>query len=185
MCFFFISQMDLLFSNVVGSSTNHFLFLCILFSIWQSKWGVTTQPACNPGTQLPLCLPLLQVKKDKEVVRVNCSLLGSVRSADSSRPTWSFELAPPRHSEKKKKRHERESCRCQLVMTRARRRAEGRAAPFSRADCRTWGGDEWRGLFSTCQPSLPFTLKRSCANHGIKYTWKTHFHHFSSLTNTS
>lgn len=78
-----------------------------------------------------------------------------------------------------RKRHRRESCRRPPVMTR-RGRTEGCVA-----DSRTWGGDERRGLFSTCQPSSPFALERSAAKHGIKYTWKAHFHHFSSLSSTS
>lgn len=123
----------------------------------------------------------LRAKEDKEELRVKCAPLSAVWCAESSRPTRSFV--------QERKRHKRGSCRCQLVMTHTRGRAEGQSGgtrrSLSRADCCTWGGDEWRGLFSTCQPSLPFTFKRSSANHGIKYTWKTHFHHFSSLTNTS
>lgn len=63
----------------------------------------------------------LRAKEDKEELRVKCAPLSAVWCAESSRPTRAFV--------QERKRHKRGSCRCQLVMTHTRGRAEGRAAP--------------------------------------------------------
>lgn len=178
--FFLFLKCFLLFFSVVSSSFNH------SFSLDFTIMYLKKENFFLYSQQLSLHIT--------QVHHYSCTKAGEQRKTKRS-CVWNvlrsalFGVPSPQGRRGPSFRKEKDTSVGKLPLSACNDTHEGQSGgtrrSLSRADCCTWGGDEWRRLFSTCQPSLPFTFKRSSANHGIKYTWKIHFHHFSSLTNTS